>query len=147
LKLILDMFIDPITLGLLKEMKEPTAMLPLYMRAAELLVFDQHEEETDKSQMRIKGYERFAGTVYKELVGACRARLTHSSLARTGIDVHPENTKMTILQDPSVEVFDEINPIKALKQKEVVTYSGHGGRSMRTMVKRTRSYTDSDKGV
>jgi hypothetical protein len=67
-----QMFVDPITRDLLIEMKEPTDFRGLLIRSAQMLLNDQHPKEFDGAFMRIKGYERFAGAVYNELVETLR---------------------------------------------------------------------------
>lgn len=43
--------------------------------------------------------------------------------------------------------MDDINPIHNLKEHENITFGGDGGRSRRSMVSRTRTYSKSDLGV
>lgn len=139
-----DMFIDPITRELLLDMKEPTDMVLLILRGAELLTTDYHNEEEGT---RYKGYERIAGTVYKQLMLAYRQKQTRPFSNRLGIEMNPEAVWMACMMDTSMEVSDDINPIHNLKQKEIVTFGGTGGRSAKTMVKRTRQYRNNDVGV
>lgn len=139
-----DMFIDPITRELLLDMKEPTDMVLLILRGAELLTTDYHNEEEGT---RYKGYERIAGTVYKQLMLAYRQKQTRPFANRLGIEMNPEAVWMACMMDTAMEVSDDINPIHNLKQKEIVTFGGTGGRSAKTMVKRTRQYRNSDVGV
>lgn len=148
LNLVFAMFIDHITLELLREINEPTDMVNLFRRAVELLFTDDHPDETDMSVMRIKGYERFSGIVYQELVKATRIYNARPVTARASIDLNPEAVFQNIIQDPSLENADDINPIKNLKQKEVVTYGGKGGRGRNSMRSpKTRLYHESDMGV
>lgn len=145
--LIYDMFVDHITKELLIEMKEPTDVVGLLFRSVELLQTDKYSDETDLSVMRIKGYERFAGAIYSEMVKAARIKASHPVMSRSSLEINPEAVKMAILMDSSLEVSNNINPIHNLKQKEVVTFGGTGGRSTKTMVKRTRVFHDNDVGV
>lgn len=141
------LFVDPITRDLLVEMKEPTMFRELMIRCAELLCTDQHPHELDSRYMRIKGYERFAGALYGELVKAVRVHNGKPGKGRYGLDLHPYAVWMAIQQDPAKDQVSEINPIKYLKEQEAVTFSGLGGRSSRSMVKRTRIYPKSDEGT
>ena len=43
--------------------------------------------------------------------------------------------------------MEDINPIQNLKESEVITYGGAGGRDKDTMTKPTRSFHTSDAGV
>lgn len=145
--LIDSLFIDPITLGLLQEMKEPTTFRGLLVRASEMLIKDTHPDSLDMAYMRIKGYERISGAVYAELVQAIREHKAKSGKANQPIDLHPYAVWKRITQDPAIGLVSDINPIENLKQQEAVTFSGVGGRNSRSMVKRTRIYHPNDMGV
>lgn len=142
-----SMFIDPITRDLLVEMKEPTKFRELIIRCAQLLCTDQHPHELDSRYMRIKGYERFAGILYEELVKSVRAHSGRPGKARYGLELNPYNVWIAIQKDSAKDQVSEINPIQNLKEQEAVTFAGVGGRSSRSMVKRTRIYPKSDEGT
>ena len=141
------MFIDPITRELLVEMGEPTVFTKLLLRASEMLCDDQHPDSQDTRYMRIKGYERFAGAVYAELVRSVRIHNGRPGKHRYGIELNPYAVWIGIQQDPAKDQVSEINPIQNLKETEAVTYSGTGGRGSRSMVKHTRIYHENDMGV
>jgi hypothetical protein len=147
LDLMFDLFIDHITKDLLIEMKEPTDMFNLLIRATQLLLIDYYPDDGDKRFMRIKGYERIAGAVYTELVKSARYKLNNPSIVKSSLEVNPQAVKLAILTDSSKEIVEEINPIHNLKMAETVTFGGTGGRSTKTMVKSTRAYHDTDQGV
>lgn len=142
-----QMFIDPITYKVLEHLKLPTTYRSLLFKAAELLTTNDHPDEVDASYQRIRGYERMAGAVYTEIVKALRVHKARGFGSNYGVDVNPNAVLMSILQDPSKETVKELNPIGRMKEKEGVTYSGNGGRSGDTMVKRTRAFHDKDMGV
>ncbi len=145
--LMYQLFVDPITRDLLIEMGEPTDVRGLLLRACEMLLTDQHPDELDPAQMRIKGYERMAGAVYSELVRSIRAHGTRSGKSRLPIDLHPYAVWKNISQDPSIALVSDINPIENLKQQEAVTFAGTGGRGGRSMTKHTRAYHPNDMGT
>lgn len=145
--LLFKMYLDDITRGLLTDMGEPTDMVFLLLRAAELLTVDKHPDEIDGRLTRYRGYERFAGTVYQEMIKACRMKAARPMSTRVGLEVNPEAVWQQILQDSAMEVTNDINPIQNLKQKEVVTFGGTGGRTADTMVKRTRIFHETDVGI
>lgn len=142
-----SMFVDPITEDLLREMGEPTDLTGLLQRAAELLLTTHHPREVDMEYMRIRGYERMAGAVYGEMVKAVRGYRSRPNSPNSKVEMNPQAVWLTIMQDPSISLVEDINPIQNLKEQEVVTFTGTGGRSTRSMVKRSRVYTDSDVGV
>jgi len=147
LDLLKDMFIDPITHDLLVEMQEPTDWIGLVTRATELLTTDWSPAETDMEYMRIKGYERIAGAVYTELVRSVRTHQARRGASSNKIEMPPNAIWQAIQEDPSKGMVEESNPIECLREQEAVTMGGTGGRSRRSMVKRSRIYHRNDMGV
>lgn len=147
INLLFQLFIDPITLELLKSMNEPTSMDGLFLRSAELLVSDDHPRETDMAYMRIRGYERISGAVYFELIKCVRGYTHSPPMSTRKIEMNPKAVWMNILTDGSVSKVNETNPIQQLKEMEKVSYGGLGGRDTRTMVRRTREFHPNDQGV
>lgn len=146
-RVIFTMFVDHITKELLEEMDEPTDLVLLLLRAVELLTEDYYPEDNDKNHMRIKGYERIAGTVYNQLVIAIRDEERALISTKPSLNINPLAVKLAILTDSSKDTYSEINPINCIKQQEIVTYGGTGGRKTETMVKRTRKYHKTDMGI
>lgn len=142
-----DMYVDPISAELLLSMKEPQTYQGLLVRGSELLVTDQHADLLDMTHMRIRGYERIAGAVYAELVQAIREQKAKGNRATAALEMNPFNIWKRISQDPAISIVNEINPIENLKEIEAVTFGGVGGRSSRSMVKKTRAYHPNDMGV
>jgi hypothetical protein len=147
LELAFDMFVDPITKEILDQMGEPDRLDLLLVRACELLLTDYHPAETDLSVMRERGYERMSGAVYAEMVKSVRKYRSRGAGKDAKIEMNPEAVWQAISQDPSTGPVEELNPIHNLKEKEVITYMGTGGRSTQSMVKRTRQYHESEVGV
>lgn len=142
-----DYFIDPTARELLEEMKEPTEVAELFERAAELVVTDLYPSDLDSAGGLIKGYERMPGQVYRSFVDAMRQYRNKPMTNRASIDVNPYEVLSTIQEDPAVSLVEDSNPIRNLKEKEAMTYSGSGGRSKRAMVRRTRAFHKSDIGI
>lgn len=142
-----NLFVDPITLQVLEHLKQPTDFMSILVYAAELLKDDMHKDELDMSEMRIKGYERFAGIIYSQMVKSIRDHNARSGKSRYPIDLKPYAIWQRLAQDPAIVVMKDINPIESLKHREEVTYSGDGGRSDATMVASTREFKQSDMGI
>lgn len=146
------MFIDPITKEILQWMKEPTELAALLIRAAEMLVtlYVPDRVETApgivEGMERERGYERFAGAVYSELVRSIRTYNARTATSSASISMNPHDVWTTIVQDPASEPINEANPIHNLKEKEVITFGGRGGRSRRSMVADSRLYKKTDEG-
>lgn len=141
------LWVDPITKGLLEEMKEPTDLFGLFLSATEKLLTDKHPDQMDDGYMRYKGYERISGMLYFELIKAMRVYNSRPSNANASVDLNPEALWMSILQDQTVMPIEESNPIHSLKEKEVVIFSGAGGRTSRSMTEKSRIYHESAMGV
>ena len=147
LRRIKDGFIDEITKSLLIEMNEPTEFIPLLIRAVQLLTTMQSNDEINMDDMVIKGYQRIAGHVYREIMKAIKQDDNKRQGNRTKLEMSPEQVLRSIMQDSSVVLVDSINPLHQLKEHANVTFTGDGGRSKRSMVSHTRSFHETDLGV
>ena len=141
-----QLFVDPITERILKKMHEPVTFKGLLRRANELLVNDTHPEETDLNHMHIFGMQRVPGAIYTELTRALRDYRNKPG-TRKKFELGTNAVWQSITQDPSVMPAADANPIQSIKEADVVTFGGNGGRSRRSMVKRTRKFHESDLGV
>lgn len=146
LDLMTQMFIDPITERLLIQMDEPTTFKGLLVRANEMLTIDSHREETDLSEQHIFGNQRIAGAIYTEMVRGIRT-FRNKPGNNKRIEILPNQVWMSIAKDPSVMIAQDHNPIQLMKERDVLTFGGTGGRSRRSMVKKTRKFSKSDLGV
>lgn len=142
IELMFQLYIDHITKDLLAQMKEPTEFGPLLVRAAQMLIADDHPKETSDRLIRERGYERMSGLVYQEMIAGIRAYKAKPVTAKSKIDIHPNAVWNELQTDTSVSIIEESNPIQNLKEQENLTYSGTGGRSSRTMVRRNREYNE-----
>ncbi len=142
-----DLFVDPITKEILEDMHMPLTYQGLLIKACEMLEDYNTPDFQDMHYMRIRGYERIAGAIYKELAHAVRNYKVKNIRGKSQIELNPYAVWKTIAQDPSVKLVEDINPIQNLKESESVTYTGEGGRNKDTLVKSTRGYHASDMGV
>lgn len=142
-----DLFIDPITYGILEDMKEPTEFGPLLIRGCQMILTNDHPDETDMSQMRLRGYERMAGAIYSELIRAVRQQRSRGSSGRGPIDINPEAVWREIQKDGSKQQIEDSTPIHYLKEQEATTFGGTGGRGARSMVRSSRVFHPNDLGT
>ena len=142
-----NLWVDPITGRILEDMKEPTDLVLLFIRAAELLVLDEHPEGMDIAYMRDKGYERISGMIYSELVKGIRDYNSKSIYSNNKLTVNPESVWYSIITDQTVSLSQQSNPIHGMKETETIIYSGAGGRSGQTMTAASRKYHKSNLGV
>lgn len=145
--LLFTMWVDHITEELLRRMELPTDLFNLFIKACEELVNDKHHDETDEEVLRIRGYERFSGLLYGELIRGLRDYNSKPKNANAQVTINPEAVWMSILKDQTVMPIEEMNPIHSLKEMEVVTYTGAQGRSGRTMVAKSRTMHRNAMGV
>lgn len=146
-------FVDPITEQLLTLMKEPTSFTGLLVRSCEMLVTSYvplRPEKADPKVLghmeRLRGYDRLAGFTYETLVKAIEQYGARVSSGRATITVNPFETVAGLMKDPTVAPVNNLNPLQYLREREVTTFSGRGGRSGRSMVGRTRVYDENDTG-
>lgn len=139
-------WMDDITRELLAEMGEPTEMVPLLLRAVELLATDWSPAETDGAYMRYRGYERFAGAVYAELTRSAKMFNGRVGNGENHVELNPHAIWRGIVGDSSIGAVNDSNPLANLRESEAMTYRGTGGRSDRSMVKNTRIFHESDRG-
>lgn len=147
MRLVFDMFIDPITKAELVKRGYPTEMHYLLIEAVKMLKTDDTRHEIEITEQRFVGYERFAGRAYSEFVKAIRQYRNKGTDRRHTFDLNPEAVMMGILTDTSVNLVEEVNPIHEIKEQEVVTFGGTGGRSETTMVRRTRGQQENYAGI
>lgn len=144
---LVDMFVDPITEDLLKELNEPQTFMGLLVRSCELLDTYHHPASQDMNNQRVRGYERFAGFLYKEMANSVRAFKSKNTTGRAKVDMSPFAVWSLVTRDNSVKQAEDINPIQALKGSEAITYVGEGGRSKESMNKASRALHTSNLGV
>ncbi len=147
IELLQQLFVDPITRDILVQMKEPVTFNGLLIRSAELLQTYHHPDSQDMSAMRIRGYERISGAVYKEMVTSIRSYRNRNIAGKSKIEMSPYKIWSTIIQDPAMKLVEDINPIQNLKETEIVTYAGEGGRGKDSMNKASRAYHVNDMGI
>lgn len=141
------LFVDPITERILKRMKEPTTYRGLVKRATEMLLLDEHPRLLDARHMRWRGMERVAGAVYTEMVQATREHNAKVGKSHARIEMNPYSIWKRVMQDPAMVMVKDINPINNLKEIEAVTYTGHGGRSSRSLTRASRYFDPTEMGV
>lgn len=149
LPLLDQLFVDPITLEVLKEMHEPVTFQGLLYRAAELLLVDYHPDLQDMRFKRIRSYERVAGAIYKELAMSVREYKNRNLRSRPQLEMNPYAVwkNVSSQNDTAVKPPADINPLMYLKEKEAITVSGFGGQSKDAVGKKARAYHASEIGT
>lgn len=144
---IFDMFIDPITKRLLAKEGYPTVMNELVISAIKLLLTEYAPAETEITEQRFVGYERFSGHIYRELCTSVRQFRNKPAGSKRTFDFNPEAVMLKIITDSSRQAVEDVNPFHQCKQQEEVTYGGTLGRAEQAMVRRTRGMHANYTGV
>lgn len=147
IKTIETMFLDPISITILKKLKEPTNVKGLMIKACELLETDNYTNPNDVKGSLFKGYERVPGILYRELVSAIKQHENRSNFSRSKITLNPYIVLNKIQEDSSTVAVDNLNPMASIKQAEDTTFLGIGGRSKIGMSVDTRSIDPTEIGV
>lgn len=141
-----ELFVDPITRDILKEMGEPTDIINLMLKCVWLVRNDNFSDETDPKFQRRRGMERIAGFVYLKMVAAIREQRNKPNPANHPVYMGPRDVWAAIVEDPTTQLVKQVNPIHTLKEQEAVSLSGEGGRKAQTLVKRSRAFHENDVG-
>jgi len=141
------LFIDPLTIVTLQNMKEPVNLPALLIRASELLLTDYSGHPNNADEMLLRGDERIASYLYKELVNSLRTYRNKKSFGRATLILDPYKIVKTLPSDSGTIIVNDVNPILALKDQEDTTYTGEGGRSKEAMVGISREFHESELGI
>lgn len=141
-----DMFLDPITIDVLGDMNLPQTFNGLLIKAAEELTRYNAPDETDVTQMRMRGYERIAQFMYSEMANSVRQFRGANFGGRSKVNMSPWAVWSKIMEDQTVKIAEDINPLQNVKETDAMTFAGNGGRSKDSMPKATREYHPSSAG-
>lgn len=141
-----DGFVDDMHARKLIEMGEPTTFIGLLRRANEMLTDDYSRPEINSDDMMILGNQRIAHHLYSALVKMHR-NYENQSGSNKKLELTNSMVWGSIAEDPSILIVQEAGPIQSIKEKDVVTVGGTGGRKRITMVERTREFHREDLGI
>lgn len=141
-----DFFVDPITFEVLQRYNLPTTFKELVVKGSNMLVSVDALQASSVANQRMRGYERMPGTLISSVYQHLESYVTKRQ-SRKGFSIPPNDVFLRIVQDPSVVQIDELNPVHALKQRTVFTYTGSGGRSATAFVTRDRVFPEDGIGI
>ena len=141
-----DFFIDPITERTLIKMGEPTTFPRLLHRATIMLENDFSKRPLDPTEQRYRGAERIAGAMYNQLAKAMCEHRAKANRVSSKVELNPYNVYKHVMSDPALSMVKDINPVNNLKEITSMTYTGHGGRSARSMTRVQRGIDPNDRG-
>jgi len=147
IKLLDDLYLDPVTINTLKQMNEPTTFTGLLLRANELLVTDYYYHPQALKGYLIKGYDVIPQMIYSQIVDSIRQMKNEEFFGKKRLVFDPYGVWRQLNEDSASILVDDLNPILYLKQKEDVTFTGFGGRKKESMSKSTRELHPDAVGV
>ena len=139
-------FIDPITRDVLQEMKEPTNTRDLLIRAVDMLVNNEDKPPSSLSNFRLRSTEKLPSIIYNE-ISRQYANHINSNFKDTAFSINTEAIFQRLIQDQTMTLKEEINPVAAIKENGRVTYTGFGGRTAESFVERDRKYPKDAIGI
>ncbi|AFQ96706.1 RNA polymerase beta subunit [Erwinia phage phiEaH2] len=139
-------FVDDMHARILRKMGEPETFIGLLERSNEMLQTDQTLPEINGEEMMFIGNQRIAYHIYTAMVRAMR-NYNNAPGANRKFELTQDMIWGAINSDPSVLLAPGANPIQSIKEKDVVTMGGTGGRNRKTMVYHTREFQPSDLGI
>lgn len=140
-----DLFVDPITERVLIKMGEPTTYPELIKRATEMLTDDWHKRPLDPTNHRYRGAERIAGAMYNQMSKAVCEQRGRINKTIAKVEMNPYNVYKHTMSDAALSMVKDINPIHNTKEISAITYTGHGGRSARSMTRVMRGIDVNDR--
>jgi hypothetical protein len=140
------LFIDPITRDVLLRMHEPTDVGRLLVRATQMLTTEDAIPSASMRNHRLRGYERFATTLYNEMARAY-ASYSRQRGNRKPYSINPEAVFLRLIQDQTLHITEDINPIENIKDQHAATYTGSGGRTAQSFVIEDRQFPADGIGV
>ena len=142
-----DLFIDPITRDVLREMREPTDIRDLLLRVVTMLTTSDHLEEANEANFRYRSVEVITGLIYNEMARAYAGYKNKSPGSSTKFSLSAYAIKTRILEEALFENIATLNPIEDIKSYSNITGGGSGGRSVDTFKIPDRKYTQSAIGI
>lgn len=142
-----DLFIDPITKDVLREMGEPTDLRDLLIRAVTLLTTSEHKDEASASNFRFRGVEQLTGIVYNEMARAFATYKNKGRGATNKFSMKEYQIKQRIAKEQLTENVSIINPLDDIKTYSKFSNAGSGGRSNDTFMITDRQFTEDQIGV
>ena len=142
-----NMFVDPVTASVLKDMNEPTTFIGLMVRSSEMLLDDFYNHPNSMKGYTMKGYERIPQFVYKTMIASIKKKKNEEFFGRSRLVMDPYGTWRILNEDSAAALIEDLNPVALLKQHEDSTYLGTGSRSKESLGVASRELHKDDIGI
>ncbi len=147
IKLMESFYVDVITSTLPKKLMIPNNFISLLLRANELLMDDNFNDQYSLKHGLIKGYDRIPQFLHMLLSRSLKEKLNAEQFGRSKLVVDEYGLLKMLGEDSSVALIDDLNPMASLKQKAEFTLTGIGGRNKDTLTGKTRGVHVDDIGI
>lgn len=147
-KVNLEVYIDPITREILKDLKLPTDVVDVLLYANTLLVGNQYKPQNDMTNYRVRGNELVSDVLYKILADSYRQYRLHKMNGRpTNLSI-PRGALISELQGlPNVNDHSTLNPVKEAEEIAQMSAKGFTGVNINdAYTLEMRAYDDSMNG-
>ncbi len=121
-----ELFLDPITVEVLRDYNLPTDFLELFLYANDLLGDNQHSHETDASLYRLRTHETLVRELYSSLAEQYIS-LKQKGFKRESFTIFEDEITKRLHKSTILENYDMLNPVNELKSKGMATFKGPGG--------------------
>ena len=143
-----ELFIDPITREVLREMREPTDIRDLLLRATTLLTTSDHLDPASEANFRYRTVEQMTAIVYNEMARAFANYKNQSVGSGQRFSISDTAIKQRIIQDQNMESVYTINPMEdIIKTQSGITNAGTNGRTGDTFLLSDRKFTRDSIGI
>ena len=128
LRINLDVFIDPITRDILRDLKQPTNVIDLILYANTLLVGNQYKPQNDMSNYRIRSNEIVADVMYQTIADAYVNYQKHKLNGRPlNLSIPKGLLVSKLVQLQNVNDKSTLNPILEVEQIAQASAKGFRG--------------------
>lgn len=148
LRINLDVFIDPITRDILRDLKQPTNIIDVLLYANTLLVGNQYKPQNDMSNYRIRSNELIADIMYQIIADSYVNYQKHKLNGRPiNLNIPRGLLIKKLLEQPNINDKSTLNPV--LEAEQIAQASAKGFRGVNINDAYTlemRAYDDSMSG-
>ena len=128
LRLNLDVFIDPITRDILRDLNQPTNVIDVILYANTLLVGNQYKAQNDMTNYRVRSNELIPALMYKKIASAYVGYEKHRLNGRPmNINLGKNDLFKEILQQPNINGRTVLNPVIEAEQIAQASAKGLSG--------------------
>lgn len=144
-----DLFIDPITLEVLKDLNLPEDFVSLVLYGNKLLEDNQFVKENNLSHYRLRNNELVNGFLYKALATAYSGyRSSAANRNPIPFSIAQDKVLKDIVMSNIIEDYSTLNPVLEAEKMRATTFKGLSGLNQgRAYTEEKRSYDKSMKGI